>query len=127
MSRTGATTGSNIYICLNDFAPRRPRHRRGEGFIHGKAASGVGHPGDRNLAYRDSVTICLLTADLIDAPLLRVRIEPAAANGLRQVSDVMADKILTVPRSAVSPKPFGRLTAIDLARVDTALRFWLGL
>lgn len=79
------------------------------------------------LAYRDSVTICLLTADLIDAPLLRVRIEPAAANGLRQVSDVMADKILTVPRSAVSPKPFGRLTAIDLARVDTALRFWLGL
>lgn len=79
------------------------------------------------LAYRDSVTLCLLTADLIEAPLFRVRIEPGAANGLRQVSDVMADKVLTVPRSAVSPKPFGRLTATDLARVDTALRFWLGL
>ncbi len=34
------------------------------------------------LPYRDSVTVCLLTADLIDAPLFRVRIEPAAANGL---------------------------------------------
>jgi mRNA interferase MazF len=64
---------------------------------------------------------------LIDAPLFRVRIDPAGTNGLRQVSDVMADKVLTVPRSAVSQKPFGRLTAADLGRVDPALRFWLGL
>lgn len=27
----------------------------------------------------------------------------------------------------VSPKPFGRLSASDLERVDEALRFWLGL
>jgi mRNA interferase MazF len=44
------------------------------------------------LPHRDSVTLCLLTTDLIEAPLFRVRIEPAAANGLHQVSDVMADK-----------------------------------
>ena len=79
------------------------------------------------LPYRDSVTVCLLTSDLIDAPLFRVRIEPAAANGLQQPSDVMADKVLTVPRSVVSPKPFGRLNASDLERVEVALRFWLGL
>ncbi len=79
------------------------------------------------LAYRDSVTVCLLTADLIDAPLFRVRIEPAAANGLSQPSDVMADKLLTVPRQVVSAKPFGRLTVSDLERVDAALRLWLGL
>jgi len=79
------------------------------------------------LAYRDSITICLLTADLIEASLFRVRIEANAANGLNQSSDVMADKVLTVPRSVLSNKPFGRLSASDLERVDTALRFWLGL
>lgn len=79
------------------------------------------------LPYRDSVTLCLLTADLIDAPLFRVRVQPVAANGLQQQSDVMADKVLTVPRAVVSPKPFGRLSASDLERVDDALRFWLSL
>lgn len=43
------------------------------------------------------------------------------------VLQAMADKVLTVPRSVVSPKPFGRLSAPDLERVDEALRFWLGL
>lgn len=79
------------------------------------------------LPYRDSVTVCLLTTDLIDAPLFRVRIEPAAGNALARASDVMADKVLTVPREVLSAKPFGRLGAADLDRVDAALRFWLGL
>jgi hypothetical protein len=39
----------------------------------------------------------------------------------------MADKVLTVPRSVVSAKSFGSLSAADLERVDAALRFWLGL
>src|SRR2546423_3810656 len=79
------------------------------------------------LPYRDSITLSLLTADLVEAPLFRVRIEPLAGNGLHQPSDVMADKVLTVPRSVVSTKPFGRLSAGDLERVDAALPFWLGL
>jgi len=79
------------------------------------------------LAYRDSVTICLLTAQLIDTPLFRIRIEPAAGNGLKEPSDVMADKVVTVPRALLSAKPFGRLSAADLNRVDAALRFWLAL
>jgi mRNA interferase MazF len=79
------------------------------------------------LPYRDSITVCLLTADVIEASLFRVRIDPTPANGLKQSSDVMADKVLTVPSSVVSPKPFGRLGAADLERVDAALRFWLGL
>jgi len=56
-----------------------------------------------------------------------VRIEPAAANGLSRTSDVMADKVTTVPRALLSTKPFGRLSAADLGRVEEALRFWLGL
>ncbi len=82
---------------------------------------------DETLAFRDSVTVCLLTADLIDAPLFRIRIEPSAGNGLRQPSDVMADKLLTVPRNVLASKPFGRLDSRELDRVDEALRLWLGL
>jgi mRNA interferase MazF len=79
------------------------------------------------LAFRDSVTVCLLTADLIDAPLFRVRIEPTGTNGLAFPSDVMADKITTVPRTLLSSRPFGRLSPVELGRVETAVRFWLGL
>lgn len=80
-----------------------------------------------SLPYRDSVTICLLTSELIEAPLFRVRIEPSPANGLGQVSAVMADKIVTVPRELLSAKPMGHLAAADMERVDAALRFWLSL
>ena len=78
------------------------------------------------LPYRDSVTICLLTAELIDAPLFRVRIMPDPDNGLARPSDIMADKITTVPRALLSSKSFGRIGGADLERVERALRFWLG-
>ena len=80
-----------------------------------------------SLSYRDSVTICLLTSDLIEAPLFRVRIEPGPANGLARVSDVMVDKIVTVPRELLSAKSIGHLATADMERVDAALRFWLAL
>ena len=79
------------------------------------------------LPYRDSVTVCLITAELLDAPLFRVRIDPTAMNGLKHPSDIMADKIMTVPASFVSPKAFGKLAPTDLDRVDAALRFWLSV
>src|SRR5688500_3252890 len=79
------------------------------------------------LPYRDSVTVCLMTTELIDAPLFRVRIDPAPGNGLVRSSDVMADKILTIPRTALSPNPIGRIARPDLERVEAALRFWLDL
>jgi len=82
---------------------------------------------NETLPYRDSVTICLFTTELIDAPLFRVRIQPTGSNGLSEPSDVMADKILTVPRTVISEKAFGKLSAPDLDRVDAALRFWLSV
>jgi mRNA interferase MazF len=79
------------------------------------------------LPYRDSVTICLLTTELIDAPIFRVRVEPSPGNGLKETSDVMADKVVTVPRTVVSARKLGRLETEDLRRVENALRFWLSL
>jgi mRNA interferase MazF len=64
------------------------------------------------------------TSDLADPPsLLRVRIEPTQANGLREISDVMAD--ITV-RVGKIHQHIGRVSAADLLRVEQALALVLG-
>lgn len=93
-----------------------------ESLVKGLRAAGESDP-----EVRESVTVCLLTGTLIGAPLLRVRVPKSRANGLPKTSDVMVDKILTLPRETLSSEAFGRLTAEQLLRVDLALRFWLGL
>jgi mRNA interferase MazF len=98
-----------------------------KGAYTGKPRPALVIQAGETLPYRDSVTICLLTAELIDAPLFRVRIEPASLNGLALASDVMADKITTVPRTLLSSRPFGRLSLTYMECVEAALRFWLGL
>jgi mRNA interferase MazF len=93
----------------------------------GKPRPAVVIQASETLPYRDSVTVCLLTSALIDAPLFRVRIAPGVANGLSQTSDVMADKIITVPKDLLGARPMGRLSAADMRRVDAAVRLWLAL
>ena len=73
-----------------------------------------------------SVVICQMTSDLVDAPDFRVTIEPDAANGLRVRSQVMADKPVTIRRARLSP-PIGRLDRNDIARLNVALAFVIGL
>ena len=81
----------------------------------------------QTLPYRDSVTACPLTGELIDAPLFRVRNQAAPANGLEKTSDIMVDKIVTIPRSALDAAKIERLSAAHLDRLDAALAYWLGL
>lgn len=50
-------------------------------------------------AEHPSVTVLPLTSELIDAPLLRVGVEPGAGTGLRLRSQVMVDKATTIPRA----------------------------
>ena len=52
----------------------------------------------------------------MSAPAFRITLEPAAANGLRERSQIMVDKILTVPRSRVSAT-IGRLDDEMLLRL----------
>ena len=75
---------------------------------------------------RDSVTVCLLTSTLINAPLFRVRIKPGPHNGLRKASDVMADKIMTLKRARLTTA-MGSLTQEETALLDHALARWLAL
>ena len=72
-----------------------------------------------------TVTVLLITSTLVDAPLLRITIEPDEINGLRKPSQVMIDKTMTVRRERLGPA-FGSLGADDLLRVWRCLVVFLG-
>ncbi|OYV32214.1 MAG: growth inhibitor PemK [Rhodospirillales bacterium 20-64-7] len=55
-----------------------------------------------------TVTILLVTSTLIDAPLLRLTVEPSEVNGLWKRSQIMIDKASTVQRDKIGPA-FGHL------------------
>lgn len=73
-----------------------------------------------------SVTICLLTTDRLDAPLFRLSVEPSPENGLKQPSQIMIDKIVTVPHDAIVTS-IGSLDHEMMVRVDRFLALFLGI
>jgi mRNA interferase MazF len=73
-----------------------------------------------------SITICALTTDPTDAPLLRMLIEPSDRNGLANASRLMIDKITTLPKSRLG-KRIGKLNDEDVVRLNRALTVFLGL
>lgn len=73
-----------------------------------------------------SVTVCPITSDCVDAALFRLTLPPGSRTGLRGVSQVMIDKIVSVPRTAISEE-IGECDARELDAVDDGLRRWLGL
>ena len=73
-----------------------------------------------------SITLCPFTTQVVDAPLIRLPIEPTRLNGLNATSHVMVDKITTVAKSKMQ-KRVGRLTEEDMVRVNRAVLVFLGL
>jgi mRNA interferase MazF len=73
-----------------------------------------------------SITVCPLTTNPLDAPLTRIVVGVTAATGIEQPSQIMIDKITTMPRANVRDN-LGRLADADLIRLDRALLVFLGL
>ena len=73
-----------------------------------------------------SVVVCQMTSEFVEAPDFRVTIHPSGKNGLRTSSQIMADKPVTLLRKRLG-KQIGRLTAADIARLDTAIGLVMGL
>ena len=73
-----------------------------------------------------SVTVCPLTTSEVEAPLLRIAVEPTDSTGIQQSSQIMVDKVTTMPRGNVG-EHVGRLSDADLVRLDRALLVVLGL
>lgn len=73
----------------------------------------------------DSVVLCPVTSELRDA-VFRVTVEPNPANGLRVLSQIMVDKLSTLPRTKIS-EPIGRLDDERMRAVDRALLLVVGV
>jgi mRNA interferase MazF len=74
----------------------------------------------------DSVLVALLTSVLVDAPLYRLQIEPADANGLKAPSQVMVDKIIAMPREKCG-RVIGRIDKTALIALNHMLSVVVGL
>ena len=96
------------------------------GAYSGKPRPAVVVQADRWLQAHSSVTLCPLTSTLREAPLVRIAVEPSPRNGLRQPSQLMVDKLLTLPIQAVE-EVVGQLEPDRLVDLDLALRGWLEL
>jgi mRNA interferase MazF len=73
-----------------------------------------------------SLTVVPLSSAIVDAPLFRITLDPSGENGLRKVSQIMVDKIISVRRERVS-NVIGRLGDDTMLRVSRALAVWLGI
>lgn len=74
----------------------------------------------------DSVTVCPMTTTLLDAPLVRVPVEPSSDNGLQEPSHIMIDKITTTRRTKVQSRQ-GVLSREEMVRVERSLLVFLGV
>jgi len=72
-----------------------------------------------------TVTVLLLSGTQVDAPLIRLDVEPSPENGLRKRSQVMVDKAMTVKRDKLG-EPFGRLDDATMVSVTRSLALFLG-
>ena len=73
-----------------------------------------------------TVTVLLVSSTLVDAPLLRVTVQPSKANGLQKPSQVMVDKAMTVKRDKFG-EAFGSASDAAMLEVGRCLAVFLGI
>ncbi|HET6625455.1 MAG TPA: type II toxin-antitoxin system PemK/MazF family toxin [Nocardioidaceae bacterium] len=106
--------------------------RRGDLYITAARGACTGKPRPVVIVQDDrfdstaSVTVCPLTTNPLDAPLVRISVEPTDTTGIEMRSQIMVDKVTTMPRRNVRDH-LGQLSDADLVRLDRALLVFLGL
>jgi len=73
-----------------------------------------------------SLTVLPLRSDLVEAPLLRVYLDPTPENGLERRSQVMVDKPFTLELSRVGSR-IGQVEATKLLEVERCLAVFVGI
>lgn len=79
-----------------------------------------------SFAETGTVTLLLVTSTPIDAPLVRVPLEPNSENGLVQPSWVMIDKAMSVKRKRVG-RVIGQVSEETMLTVTRNLAVFLGI
>lgn len=73
-----------------------------------------------------TVTVLLVSSTLVDAPLLRVTIQPNETNGLQKPSQAMVDKAMTVKRDKLG-EAFGSASDAEMLEIGRCLAVFLGI
>lgn len=73
-----------------------------------------------------SVSVLLMSSKIIDAPLIRLTVEPDDVNGLEKISQIMVDKPMTVLSSKIGGI-IGSANKSTMKEVDAALAVFLGI
>ncbi len=73
-----------------------------------------------------TVTVALISSEIVQAPIFRLDIEPSETNGLSRPSQVQIDKIMSI-RSEKIGSVIGELNDVMMVQVNRALALWLGL
>jgi mRNA interferase MazF len=73
-----------------------------------------------------TVTVALISSEIVQAPIFRLDIEPDESNGLSLQSQVQIDKIMSI-RSEKIGSVIGSLNDAMMVRVNRTLALWLGL
>jgi mRNA interferase MazF len=73
-----------------------------------------------------SVTVAPFTTELKNTTLIRVPVEPSAENGLQKPSQIMVDKIITMPLAKIG-QHVGRLDNATMQEVSRALVVFFAL
>jgi mRNA interferase MazF len=73
-----------------------------------------------------SVTVLLVSSTLVDAPLIRLTVQPTELNGLRSPSQIMIDKAMTVRREKLG-RPIGRIEDETMISVNRSLALFFGI
>ena len=73
-----------------------------------------------------SVVVCLMSSAELRAPLFRIRIEASPVSGLDQSSQIMVDKLFTMPVEKVT-RVIGQITDEQRMQLNRTLAFVVGL
>lgn len=72
-----------------------------------------------------TVTVLLVSSEIIAAPMFRITIEPTPDNGLKVPCQIQVDKVITLRREKIGPS-FGKIDNDTLVAVNRALAVFLG-
>ena len=94
---------------------------------YGKPRPAVVIQGDAlNQADSRSTIVALMTSTIVEAPLLRLTVRPAPGNGLKKVSQVQANRILTLPTEKTGHR-IGQLSESEITALNRMLAIVIGL
>jgi mRNA interferase MazF len=94
--------------------------------LQGKPRPGVVVQSDLFNATHATVTLCPITGTVRDYPLFRIDVPPSRSNGLKKHSQVMVDKIITIPREHIG-QVVGEVSTEQIRAINSSLQLWLAL